>query len=145
MTIREFDNGLDRAGVIALWNEVFGVRTGRHDPAVSIDAKRKQNDRLFFVAVEGAVIGTVMAGYDGHRGWIYAVAVAPSHRNRGIGSALMRHAEAALAALGCLKINLQVMPENQPVVAFYEKLGYVVEPRISMGKAVEVKSGGDKR
>ena len=75
-----------------------------------------------------------MGGYDGHRGWVYSVAVHPKHRRRGIGGAFIRQLEAALAERGCLKVNLQVRATNAEVVAFYEKLGYVVEERISMGK-----------
>lgn len=134
MTIREYDDSQDRSGVVALWNEAFGVRSGRHDPNVSIDLKLKAADGLFFVAADPTVIGTVMAGYDGHRGWIYSVAVATSRRRQGVGAALIRHAELALRARGCPKVNLQVMPENAQVAAFYEQLGFSVEPRISMGK-----------
>ena len=75
-----------------------------------------------------------MAGYDGHRGWIYSLAVAPDLRGRGVGRALMAHAEAALAALGCPKINLQVVGANAEVVGFYRALGYSVEDRVSLGK-----------
>jgi ribosomal protein S18 acetylase RimI-like enzyme len=90
---------------------------------------------LFFVAVlESAVVGTVMGGYDGHRGWVYSLAVQPQLRRHGVGSALVRHLEQALAGRGCMKINLQVRTSNAGVVAFYEKLGYAVEPIISMGK-----------
>jgi ribosomal protein S18 acetylase RimI-like enzyme len=90
---------------------------------------------LFFVAeCDGEVIGTVMAGYDGHRGWIYSLAVKPEARSRGTGRQLIRHAETALARAGCAKVNLQVVDENKGVVEFYRKAGYAVEPRISMGK-----------
>ena len=90
---------------------------------------------LFFVAeVEGAVVGTVMGGYDGHRGWIYSVAVAPHVQRQGIGAALIRHLEAALVARGCLKVNLQVRTSNAAVISFYRRLGYDVEERVSMGK-----------
>ena len=75
-----------------------------------------------------------MAGYDGHRGWIYSVAVDPAHRRKGVASALMKHAEARLTERGCVKLNLQIIGTNQAVVAFYEALGYAVEDRISMGK-----------
>jgi ribosomal protein S18 acetylase RimI-like enzyme len=80
------------------------------------------------------VVGTTMAGYDGHRGWIYSVAVAPSHRRQGIASRLVVHAERALIGKGCVKINLQIMEGNESVAAFYSELGYAVEKRISMGK-----------
>jgi ribosomal protein S18 acetylase RimI-like enzyme len=90
---------------------------------------------LFLVAVEDdSVIGTVMGGYDGHRGWIYSMAVDESQRHRGVGSVLMDEIEKALRALGCLKLNLQVVPLNSGVVQFYERLGFSVEDRICMGK-----------
>ena len=90
---------------------------------------------LFLVAVDDdRVIGTVMGGYDGHRGWIYSMAVDERERHRGVGSVLMDEIEEALRALGCLKVNLQVVPSNSGVVNFYERLGFSVEDRISMGK-----------
>ncbi len=90
---------------------------------------------MFFVAVaDGAVVGTIMAGYDGHRGWIYSVAVVPERRKLGIGSRLVRHAEDALMRKGCTKINLQITEGNEPVAAFYQSLGYSIEKRVSMGR-----------
>ena len=80
------------------------------------------------------VVGTVMGGYDGHRGWVYSLAVDDRERHRGVGSALLDKIEEALKALGCLKVNLQVVASNSGVVEFYEKLGFTVEDRISMGK-----------
>src|SRR5262249_55354355 len=106
-----------------------------NEPATAIRKKLAVERDLFFVAtIDGAVTGTAMGGYDGHRGWVYSVAVKPQHRRRGIGSALIRRLEAALSARGCLKVNLQVRTSNAGVVAFYEKLGYGVEERVSMGK-----------
>jgi len=81
-----------------------------------------------------------MAGYDGHRGWLYTVAVSPQYRRQGIGRKLVQHAESALIEMGCLKINLQVRASNAEVVAFYQRLGYLVEERISMGKLLHHKS-----
>ncbi|NDC71656.1 MAG: GNAT family acetyltransferase, partial [Betaproteobacteria bacterium] len=94
-------------------------------------------DSLFFVAVEGKeVIGTIMAGYDGHRGWLYSVAVDPKRRLCGLGRSLVEHAERALADLGCMKVNLQLLATNEATAAFYKSLGYIVEPRVSMGKVL---------
>ena len=78
-----------------------------------------------------------MAGYDGHRGWIYSVAVAPSYLRRGIGARLVSFAEKALTAKGCVKINLQIMEGNESVAAFYSSLGFSVEKRVSMGKRIQ--------
>jgi len=75
-----------------------------------------------------------MPGYDGHRGWLYALAVLKSHRRRNIGTLLVREAEKRLKALGCAKVNLQIRASNSGVAAFYEGLGYSVEERISMGR-----------
>jgi len=77
-----------------------------------------------------------MAGYDGHRGWLYSLAVAASHRRQGIGSRLAAVAEEALTKKGCVKINLQILPGNESVAAFYESLGFSVEQRVSMGKRI---------
>ena len=75
-----------------------------------------------------------MGGYDGHRGWVYSLAVDEARRHTGIGSALVARIEESLKALGCLKVNLQVVGSNSSVVDFYKRLGFSVEDRISMGK-----------
>jgi ribosomal protein S18 acetylase RimI-like enzyme len=133
--IVDYSDALHRASVIALWNAVFDHPTEHRQPGRSIDMKLTHGDRLFFVALAGEkVVGTVLAGYDGHRGWLYSVSVDAGHRRQGIGEALVHHAEAALVQLGCLKINLQVLNTNTEIVPFYESLGYSVEHHISMGK-----------
>ena len=144
--ISHFSDAAHRADVIRLWGDVFGHASGHHTPGLSIDKKLALADELFFVAHDaGSVVGTVMAGYDGHRGWLYSVAVDPAHRKRGIGAALVMHAEKALVARGCMKINLQVLGGNEAVVGFYEALGFAVEPRISMGKLVAVNIPTEER
>jgi ribosomal protein S18 acetylase RimI-like enzyme len=125
----------DEHSVIALWNRLLAPRAPHNDPALNIRKKQEVADDLFFVAtVDERVVGTVMGGYDGHRGWIYSVAVDPAHHRQGIGSALLHHVEAALIQRGCLKINLQVRSSNTEVIAFYKKLGFEVEEIVSMGK-----------
>jgi ribosomal protein S18 acetylase RimI-like enzyme len=134
MHIRPYEDS-DELAVIGLWREALPIVAPHHDPATSIRKKLAVERDLFFVAVvEGAVVGTVMGGYDGHRGWVYSVAVQAAHRRAGVGTALLRRLEQALVARGCLKVNLQVRVSNAEVVAFYEKLGYAVEELISMGK-----------
>jgi ribosomal protein S18 acetylase RimI-like enzyme len=134
MHIRPYEDA-DEPAVIALWGEVLPDSAPHNDPVTTLRKKLAVERDLFFVAdVEGTVAGTVMGGYDGHRGWVYAVAVQPAYRRRGIGTALVRHLEEALAGRGCLKVNLQVRAPNAAVVAFYERLGYAVEQRVSMGK-----------
>lgn len=123
------------SGVEALWEQVFPEDPSYNRAAIAIPAKLHIQPELFLIAVErGCVLGTVMAGYDGHRGWLYAVAVSPRARRRGLGSALVRSAEKRLLALGCRKINLQIRAGNEAVAAFYEQLGYGCEERVSMGK-----------
>ncbi|HWG46622.1 MAG TPA: GNAT family acetyltransferase [Gemmataceae bacterium] len=134
MQIRPYQES-DEQTVIALWNESLSDPAPHNHPATAIRKKLAVERDLFLVAeVSGAVVGTVMGGYDGHRGWVYSVAVKPQFREQGIGSALIRCLEATLFDLGCLKINLQVRSSNAGVIAFYEKLGYGVEERVSMGK-----------
>jgi ribosomal protein S18 acetylase RimI-like enzyme len=124
-----------RDPVIDLWKTVFGYGAAHNAPALVIDKKLAAADGLFFVAVDPKkVIGTVMAGYDGHRGWIYSIAVSPRHRRQGLGSALLSFAEERLSQIGCLKINLQILESNAAVAGFYLASGYQVENRISMGK-----------
>lgn len=96
-----------RAQVVALWQQAFGYDTAHNVPSLAIDKKLAVNDGLFFVATDKkTVIGTILAGYDGHRGWLYSVAVHADYRRHGLGSSLVRHAEQALIGLGCMKINL---------------------------------------
>ena len=120
---------------MALWTKVFGYDGLHNDPYVSIERKTSRDPDLFMVALaNGKVVGTVMGGYDGHRGWVYSLAVDDRERHKGIGSTLIDKIEESLKALGCLKVNLQVVASNSGVVEFYEKLGFTVEDRISMGK-----------
>jgi len=125
----------DKDAVIRLWSVVFPNAPVHNRPGLDIERKLSVQRELFMVAVLGdKIIGTAMAGYDGHRGWVYYLAVHPEYRHQGIGRGLMEQVESELAALGCPKINLQVRADNQVVMAFYKKLGYLVEKRISMGK-----------
>ena len=134
-TVRSFQHQ-DEPAVVALWGAVFQSSPARNEPRSIIARKRHVQPELFLVGeVDGAVVATVLAGYDGHRGWVYHVAVAPGVRRRGYGRAMMAAAEERLRALGCPKLNLQINRWNADVVAFYESLGYMVEDRISMGKA----------
>jgi len=133
--IRPYDDARDRAVVIALWERVFAYPAAHNAPGLAIDTKLAAQDGLFFVCEQdGQVAGTAMAGWDGHRGWLYSIAVDPAHRRQRIATRLVRHAEGQLQQRGCPKINLQIVADNAQVVAFYESLGYAVEPRISMGK-----------
>ena len=136
--IANYSNEHHRLSVMQLWETVVGYEAAHNTPSLAIDKKLAVSDGLFFVALSGdEVVGTVMAGYDGHRGWLYSVAVHPAHRRKGLGANLVRHAEGALIARGCMKINLQIISANENVKTVYESLGYSIEPRISMGKKIE--------
>ena len=135
--ITEFSNLEHRQQVATLWREVFNNKSAHNLPELAIDKKIAIDDGLFFVAVAGSkVIGTIMAGYDGHRGWIYSMAVLPAYQKKGIGSALLKHAEKKLSLLGCVKINLQIIEGNEAVQRFYQAHGFLSERRISLGKRI---------
>jgi ribosomal protein S18 acetylase RimI-like enzyme len=138
-SITSYLDAIHRSQVVGLWKNVFGYEAAHNNPGLAIDKKLEVDDELFFVAVvDAAVVGTIMAGYDGHRGWLYSLAVDPLHRRQGIGSRLVSHAERALTRKGCVKINLQILEGNESVTAFYEKLGFSLEKRINMGKRIPV-------
>lgn len=135
----------DIDAIISLWNGIFRNDSLHNEPRGSIERKLQMHDGLFFVAEsDGTIIGTVMAGYDGHRGWLYSLAVDPDFRHRGIGASLVETAEMALKQLGCLKVNLQVLGDNGAVVEFYRKLGFMPEDRISMGKRLYGEESNDE-
>lgn len=134
MNIRPFEIK-DSNAVEQLWKEVFPDDPPHNAPQKVIHAKMSVQKELLFVAEDGgSIIGTVMSGYDGHRGWLYTVAVKPECRRKGIGRKLVNHAVTTLSNLGCPKVNLQVRSTNTEVVAFYKSLGFSTEDRISMGK-----------
>jgi ribosomal protein S18 acetylase RimI-like enzyme len=134
MQIRLFD-ARDTAGVASLWREALPDDRPHNQPLTVINNKVAARDDLFFVAEENAiVVGTIMAGYDGHRGWLYSVAVDPASRGKGFGRQLVNHAVRSLQELGCTKVNLQVRGDNSEVIAFYKSLGFSIEDRVSMGK-----------
>ncbi len=127
----------DRDAVIALWREAFPNDPGRNEPAAYFDRKAAMNDGLVWVAeADGAVIGVIVAGYDGVRGWLYHLAVTAERRRGGVGRALVEAALAELEARGCPKVNLQVRATNAAVIAFYERLGFEVDPNVGMGRVL---------
>ena len=136
MNIRPF-RPADGDAVIALWH-ACGLLRPWNDPRHDIARKLQAQPELFLVGVlDDDVIATVVAGYEGHRGWINYLAVAPEHRRAGHGRAMMNHAEALLRKLGCPKASLQIRRENASVAAFYSRLGYAEDDVISMGKRLE--------
>ena len=132
MKLRAYQND-DWQALIDLWQRVFPDDPPHNDPSQVISAKRAVDDLIFVALEEDSIVGAVMAGYDGHRGWLYAVAVDHPHRRHGIARRLVAHTLDALRQLGCIKVNLQIRSDNAQVVAFYESLGFCVEDRISMG------------
>ncbi len=131
--IRAFEQ-VDKETVLKIWHRC-GLVTASNDPAKDIQRKLQVHPELFLVAVlDGEVVGTVMAGYEGHRGWINYLAVDPVCRKKGIGRQLLANAESLLEALGCPKINLQVRSENAEARAFYAKAGFSEETVSSFGK-----------
>lgn len=133
MNIREFGDG-DLAGIVALWQACDLTRPW-NPPERDIEFCRRSGHATLFVAEAGErIVGSVMAGHDGHRGWIYYVAVDPSRRRDGLGRALMDHAERFLAAAGVPKVMLLIRETNTGVADFYGRLGYAPEPRVLMTK-----------
>jgi ribosomal protein S18 acetylase RimI-like enzyme len=136
MTIRPYREADDEA-VVALWRACDLVRPW-NDPYKDIRRKRRVNPEWFLVGEEdGRIVGTVMAGYEGHRGWVNYLAVEPARQRNGRGRALMAEAERLLRAAGCPKINLQVRATNAAVIAFYRHLDYAVDDVVSLGKRLE--------
>jgi ribosomal protein S18 acetylase RimI-like enzyme len=133
MQIRPYQAS-DEAAVIALWRACELTRAW-NDPNKDIARKLQVHPELFLVGeVQGGLMASAMFGYEGHRGWLNYLAVAPAHQRQGHAKRLMQHGEGLLLALGCPKINLQVRASNAPVLAFYQSLGYANDEVVSMGK-----------
>lgn len=124
----------DEAAVVALW-QACGLTRPWNDPHKDIARKLAVQRELFLVGERDArIVASVMAGYEGHRGWVNYLAVAPELRGQGHGAALMQHVEQALRARGCPKISLLVRSSNSAVLAFYRRLGYAVDEAVPLGK-----------
>ena len=116
-------------GLVRPWN----------DPDRDIDRKLARDpENLLIVEHDGEVVGSVMGGYEGHRGWGNYLAVHPDHQSRGLGRRLMVRAEEILGQLGCAKVNLQVRSSNEAAIGFYRRIGYSVDDSVSMGRRLEV-------
>jgi ribosomal protein S18 acetylase RimI-like enzyme len=133
MLIRPYQQA-DESAVIALWDACKLTRPW-NDPRKDIARKLQVQPELFLVGeVAGSVMASIMAGYDGHRGWVNYLAVQPGLQRRGYGQALMQAVEQELLAIGCPKINLQVRSNNDSVLAFYRHIGYVQDEVVSLGR-----------
>lgn len=140
MEIRIFQDA-DAADVIALWKRCLLV-VPWNVPEEDIARKLAYQPQLFFVAVEAErIVGSVMVGYEGHRGWINYLAVDPTLQRNGLGRRLMDFAEVRLRELGCPKINLQVRSSNEAVLRFYERLGFRRDDVVSLGKRLDEADG----
>lgn len=136
MLIRSF-RPTDEDAVVALWQRCGLIRPS-NDPRKDIRRKLNVRPDLFLVGLVGErIVTTVMAGYEGHRGWINYLAVDPPAQRRGIGRQILGEAERALAQAGCPKINLQVRSTNEGAIEFYRRVGYQVDDVVSMGKRLE--------
>ena len=133
LTITAIEDG-DIADVIALWQRCGSTREW-NDPAGDIALARKETNATVLVGRnDGAVVASVLVGHDGHRGWLYYLAVAPARQRKGVGRMLVSAAEQWLAARGVPKVQLMVRETNEAVVAFYQRLGFEPMPRINMQK-----------
>ena len=127
----------DEDAVIALWRRCDLVRPW-NDPSKDIRRKLQVRPELFLVGLrEGKIIASVMAGYEGHRGWLNYLAVDPAHQRQGYARSIVEEAEQLLRQAGCPKINLQVRTTNEGVIEFYRRIGYLVDEVVSMGKRLE--------
>jgi len=136
MQIRSFQDS-DEAEVIRLW-ERCGLLRSWNDPNMDIARKRRVQTELFLVGtIDGAIVASVMAGYDGHRGWVNYLAVHPVRRRQGLASVLMTEVERRLRELGCAKINLQIRRDNLDAISFYERIGFTEDAVVSLGKRLE--------
>ena len=124
----------DLGAVVDLWQACDLTRPW-NPPARDIAFCRSSGHGEIFVAeADGGIIGTVMAGHDGHRGWVYYLAVDPARRRDGLGRRLVAQAEDWLATQGVPKLMFVIRDTNTAVQAFYERLGYAQEPRVMMAK-----------
>jgi ribosomal protein S18 acetylase RimI-like enzyme len=138
MQIRSFQN-TDRAAVIALW-QACGLTRPWNDPDSDISfCVSKPESTILVGEQDGTVIASVMTGHDGHRGWLYYLAVDPVLQKAGHGRAMVQAAEAWLTARGVPKVMLMVRPENTQVRAFYDALGYTEEPRVIFSRRLDGK------
>jgi ribosomal protein S18 acetylase RimI-like enzyme len=127
----------DEAAVVDLWKRC-GLTRPWNDPHKDIRRKLRVRPDWFLVGVvREEIVATAMVGYDGHRGWVYYLGVAPEHRHKGYGRFLMERAESLLREENCAKINLQVRSENEEAIEFYRRLGFAMDEVLSMGKRLE--------
>jgi len=122
---------------VALWS-ICELTRPWNNPHRDIDRKlARDGDNLLVLEEDNQLIGSVMVGYEGHRGWVNYLAVYPDHQRQGLGRLLMDEAERRLRDLGCAKVNLQVRASNETAREFYRQIGYTVDEAVSFGKRLE--------
>jgi ribosomal protein S18 acetylase RimI-like enzyme len=127
----------DSTAVVQLWKDCNLV-VPWNDPHRDILRKLRVQPELFLVGiVSDELVATIMAGYDGHRGWLNYLAVAQHLRRQGLGRKMAAEAEARLRAMGCPKINIQIRTGNTQVIEFYQRLGFKPDDVVSMGMRLE--------
>jgi len=136
MNIRKYQPE-DRNSLIQLWQRVFPDDPPHNEPSSVIDLKLAVDDLIFVAEETGNIVGACIAGYDGHRGWLYAVAVLESCQRKGTGTKLVATAIESLKESGCIKVNLQIRASNAKAAAFYESMGFSTEDRLSMGLLIK--------
>ena len=123
--------------VVDLWKKC-NLTVPQNDPVEDIQKKIDFQPKLFFIALLNCkMIGSVMVGYEGHRGWINYLAVLPDCQRHGYGRELVEKAINELKKLGCLKVNLQVRRSNISAVEFYKHLGFKEDDVVSLGKRLK--------
>ena len=137
LLIRPF-HSKDEAAVIELWHQC-GLIVPQNDPKKDIERKLKINSELFLIGeLDNQIIASCMAGYEGHRGWINYLAVAPHKQRNGIATQMMDYVEKLLHEIGCPKINLQIRSTNLKVIEFYKSIGFVQDDVLSFGKRIHI-------
>jgi ribosomal protein S18 acetylase RimI-like enzyme len=138
LEIRPFQDS-DEEAIVELWRDCELLRPA-NDPHRDIELKRAVQPDLFLVGIlHSRIVASVMAGYEGHRGWLNYLAVAPTCRHRGFGRAIVAAAEDRLRLIGCPKINLQVRVGNARTMEFYQKIGFRMDDVVSLGKRLSYK------
>ena len=119
--------------LIQLWHRC-NLLVPWNNPWQDIERKMtRDGDWLLIGFIQEALVATVMAGYDGHRGWLNYLGVDPDFRRRGLAKEMVAAAVARLTAAGCIKINLQIRESNHSAVEFYRRIGFKTDPVMSMG------------
>jgi ribosomal protein S18 acetylase RimI-like enzyme len=127
----------DAKAAVALWEDAGLTRPWNDASSDFRRALDSSSSTVLGIREDGRVVGTAMVGWDGHRGWVYYLAVATSHRGRGLGRELMTAAERWLKAAGAPKIQFMVRTENDAVLSFYDHLGYIPQYCVVLGRRLD--------